>query len=47
MDPIIFLLLDAAVLVIATVILSYFFIKDMYQQLNKRKKEQLISQIKR
>jgi len=39
MDPIIFLLLDAAVLVIATVILSYFFIKDMYQQLNKRKKE--------
>ncbi len=39
MDPIIFLLLDAAILVIATVILSYFFLKDMFQQEKERKKE--------
>ncbi len=39
MDPIIFLLLDAAILMVATVILSYFFLKDMFKQVKKRKKE--------
>jgi|GEM_PF-5492438 len=37
MDPIILLQLDAVILVIATVILSYYFFKDMIKEFKEKK----------
>ena len=37
MDLAIFLILDATVLIIATVVLSYFFFKDIFTEWKKRK----------
>lgn len=37
MDPIILLQLDGAILVVATIILSYYFFKDMIKEFKEKK----------